>query len=162
MANSPLARTGETPPIVGKGHGVGSLGPSDTTDSGSDIIGGPGVGQADEFIPLDTGTTSDPDVGSGQYGTAADDIGDADMSGDSDSGGTGERAAAGKDIATNRDRMPDHIEQVEQSDDVGSGGIPSEEGSGTSGLATDRGSGTTGGRGSKGVDPSIANRPQNG
>src|SRR5690606_17169510 len=75
MADSPLTRTGETPPVVNKGHGIGSVGPSDTSDSGSDIVGGPGVGQADEFIPLDTGTTSDPDVGSGRQGNAADDIG---------------------------------------------------------------------------------------
>lgn len=143
MANSPLTRTGETPPVVNKGHGIGSVGPSDTSDSGSDIVGGPGIGQEDEFIPLDTGTTSDPDVGSGRYGDAADDIGDEDMSAESDSGGTGERAAAGKDIATNRDRMPDHIEQVKQSDDVGPG-PGANQGSGPSGLESDRAQGTTG------------------
>src|SRR3954449_10040897 len=45
----------------GKGHGTGALGPSDTSDSGSDIQGGPGLSQDDLAIGLDTGTTSDPD-----------------------------------------------------------------------------------------------------
>ena len=143
MADSPLTRTGETPPVVNKGHGIGSVGPSDTSDSGSDIVGGPGIGQSDEFVPLDTGTTSDPDVGSGRRGNAADDIGDADMSAESDSSGTGERAAAGKDIPTNRDRMPDHIEQVEQSDDVGPG-PGGNQGGGPSGMESDRARGATG------------------
>ena len=29
--------------ILGKGHGVGALGPSDTSDSGSDLVGAPGL-----------------------------------------------------------------------------------------------------------------------
>lgn len=143
MADSPLTRTGETPPVVDKGKGVASLGPSDSSDSGSDIVGGPGVGQADEFIPLDAGTTSDPDVGSAHAGSAAADVGDENLSSDSDASGTGERAAAGKDIATNRDRLPDHIEQVKQADDVapGPGG---DTGLQQSGMESDAGSGTAG------------------
>lgn len=143
MADSPLTRTGETPPRVDKGHGIGSLGPSNTSDSGSDIVGGPGIGQADEFLPLDRGTNEDPAAGSGHAGNAADDVGDADMSADSDSSGTGERAAAGKDIATNRDRMPDHIEQVKQSDDVGPG-PGGDQGTQQSGVESDAGAGTAG------------------
>lgn len=42
MANSPLTRTGEKKPVVDKGHGTDALGPSDTSDSGSDIRG-PGL-----------------------------------------------------------------------------------------------------------------------
>lgn len=55
----------------------------------------------------------------------------------------GERDA-GKDSATNRDRLPDHIEQVKQSDDVGSG-PGGDQGGQQSGFDTDRGSGTVGG-----------------
>ena len=29
--------------VVGRGHGTGALGPSDSSDSGSDIAGGPGL-----------------------------------------------------------------------------------------------------------------------
>jgi hypothetical protein len=43
MAASSLTRTGETPPTVRKGHGASALGPSDSTDSGSDVRGGPGA-----------------------------------------------------------------------------------------------------------------------
>jgi hypothetical protein len=43
MATSNLLRTGEKAPVTTKGHGTGALGPSDTSDSGSDIRGGPGV-----------------------------------------------------------------------------------------------------------------------
>ena len=43
MADSTLDYTGEEPAKTGKGHGVGSLGPSDSSDSGSDIVGAPGL-----------------------------------------------------------------------------------------------------------------------
>ena len=46
-----------------------------------------------------------------------------------------------KDMATNRDRLPDHIEQVEQSDDVGPG-AGGDMGGTQSGLDSDAGSGT--------------------
>lgn len=110
---STLNPQGGRRPITSKGHGTGALGPSDSSDSGSDIVGGPGIGQADEFLPLDRGTNTDLAAGSGRGGNAADDIGDGNLDSDSDSVGTGEHAAAGKDdIATNRDRMPDKIEQL--------------------------------------------------
>lgn len=91
-----LNRSGETPDRgLGKGHGTAALGPSDTSDSGSDIRGGPGLNRDDGLLPA-TGTTSDPDI-DGESTTAGPDIGDADLDSDSDSGGTGERAAAGRD-----------------------------------------------------------------
>jgi hypothetical protein len=50
----------------------------------------------------------------------------------------------GKQPATNRDRLPDHIKQVEQSDDVGPGS-GGDRGMRQSGLESDAGSGTAGG-----------------
>jgi hypothetical protein len=80
---------------LGKGHGTRALGPSDLSDSGSDIMGSNGLAD-DEVIPLDTGTTSDLEWSTAGH-TAGPDIGDADLSSDTDSGGTGEHAAAGRD-----------------------------------------------------------------
>ncbi|HET7094039.1 MAG TPA: hypothetical protein VFI22_11185, partial [Thermomicrobiales bacterium] len=78
-----------------KGHGTAALGPSDSSDTGSDIRGGPGLNrEGGLFAP--PGTTSDPDV-DGRDATAGPDIGDADLDSDSDRNGTGERAAAGRD-----------------------------------------------------------------
>jgi hypothetical protein len=55
MARSSLNTTGESNPVVRKGHGTGALGPSDSTDSGSDIVGGPGLNR-DDGLPLQRGT----------------------------------------------------------------------------------------------------------
>ena len=60
MANSTLFRTGEQDPVVTRGHGTSALGPSDSTDSGSDIAGGPGLND-DQGLGFDQGTTSDAD-----------------------------------------------------------------------------------------------------
>ena len=80
---------------LGIGHGTGALGPSDTSDSGSDLIGAAGLADED-MLDLGTGTTSDLESSSAG-GTAGPDVGDANLDSDSDSGGTGERAAAGRD-----------------------------------------------------------------
>jgi hypothetical protein len=95
MPASSLEHSDETPPIVGKGHGTRALGPSDSSDSGSDIVGGPGLNRDDGLLQP-PGTTSDPDV-DGVRVTAGADIGDANLDSDSDRFGTGERAAAGRD-----------------------------------------------------------------
>jgi hypothetical protein len=95
MANSTTEHDGVTPPARTKGHGTASLGPSDSSDSGSDIQGGPGL-YRDGGLFEATGTTSDPDV-DGLGATAGPDIGDANLDSDSDRNGTGERAAAGRD-----------------------------------------------------------------
>jgi hypothetical protein len=100
---------------LGTGHGLDALGPSDTSDSGSDVMGGPGLGGAidNEMTDFDSGNTSDMDTGLAG-GTAGPDLGDADFSGDSDANGTGERAAAGRD-STARDGGDigtDHIERI--------------------------------------------------
>ena len=82
MARSTLNTTGESNPVVRKGHGTGALGPSDSTDSGSDIVGGPGLNH-DDGLPFQRGTTSDPDIDP-RGATAGPDIGDANLDSDSD------------------------------------------------------------------------------
>jgi hypothetical protein len=98
--------------VVGRGHGTGALGPSDSSDSGSDIAGGPGVAQ-EEGLDLGSGTTSDLEQ-SMAGGTAGPDVGDANLDSDTDSGGTGERAAAGRDAVARDggDIDTDHIETI--------------------------------------------------
>jgi hypothetical protein len=101
---------------LGKGHGVGALGPSDITDSGSDVVGGPGFAadlDDDQVLHLDTGTTSDNEA-SFAHDSAGPDIGDANLEGDSDFGGTGERAAAGRDqrLKDGNDIGTDHVESI--------------------------------------------------
>lgn len=93
-----------------KGHGTGALGPSDTSDSASDIAGGPGLIEGD-VIGLDHGTNEDLET---RARTAGVDIGDSDLDSDSDSVGTGEHMTAGRDLAgsANRDVLPDHIERI--------------------------------------------------
>jgi len=95
---------------LGKGHGTDALGPSDSSDSGSDLHGAPGMaGQVG--LGLDTGTTSDPED-STAGNTAGPDVGDANLDSDTDSCGTGERASASRDsVETDgADIDTDHIE----------------------------------------------------
>jgi hypothetical protein len=101
---------------LGKGHGVDSLGPSDISDTGSDVMGGPGFAgnlDDDQVIHLDTGTTSDNEA-SRAGDTAGPDIGDANFDSDSDLGGTGERASAGRDTIAKdgADIDTDHVETI--------------------------------------------------
>ena len=134
MPQSTLNQTGESPADVLKGHGTGALGPSDSSDSGSDIVGNRGLNH-DDGLPLDRGTTSDPDQ-DGRGANAGADIGDADLDSDSDRYGTGERAAAGRDSTEPLDKtfaaqddedlmVPDVPEQ--QADGVESDDRPEEE-----------------------------------
>ena len=97
--------------MVTKGHGTSALGPSDTSDSGSDVVGGPGLIEGDA-IGLDRGTNEDAEAGVAH--TAGADIGDANLDSDSDSVGTGEHAAAGRELRTplDSDRLPDRIERL--------------------------------------------------
>jgi hypothetical protein len=100
---------------LGRGHGTDALGPSDTSDTGSDMQG-PGLSR-DVDLDMEMGTTSDPDA-SMAGGTAGPDVGDANLDSDSDSGGTGERAAASRDSieADGNDIDTDHVEDVEAID----------------------------------------------
>jgi hypothetical protein len=95
---------------IQKGHGTDALGPSDTSDSASDITGGPGLIEGD-VIGLDHGTNEDIE---GRTQTAGADIGDAGLDSDSDSVGTGEHMTAGREPGgrANRDVLPDHIESI--------------------------------------------------
>jgi hypothetical protein len=98
---------------LGKGHGTAALGPSDTSDSGSDIVGGEGLAQQDDAIRLDTGTTSEREKSTARH-TAGPDVGDANLDSDTSSTGTGERATAGRDtvVSAGQDIDADHIEQI--------------------------------------------------
>jgi hypothetical protein len=118
MARSTLNTTSESRTGTRKGCGTRALGPSDSSDSGSDIVGGPGLNRQDG-LPLTRGSTSDPDIDA-PGATAGPDIGDADLDSDSDRYGTGERAAAGRDSTeavdetlTEHDR--DDVEAVHES-----------------------------------------------
>lgn len=107
---------------VTKGHGIGALGPSDSSDSGSDVMGGPGLtSQIDGFGLDHPGTTSDPEA-SFVANTAGPDLGDSNLDSDSDRNGTGERAAASRDTVTEdgTDIGVDHIEYYPELDDDGS------------------------------------------
>lgn len=99
---------------LGKGHGTRALGPSDTSDSGSDLLGADGMAQ-DAGLHFDTGTNDDMERSTARH-TAGPDVGDANLDSDSDSAGTGEHATAGRDTmsADGRDIDVDHIEQVDE------------------------------------------------
>jgi hypothetical protein len=87
----------------GRGHGIRDLGPSDSSDNGSDVRG------------------------------AARRLGDADLDSDSDRFGTGERTAATPDVEgePGKDIAPDRVEEAplgeteadsdEDNDEVGEG-----------------------------------------
>ena len=115
-SSSTLQQTGEEPPETGRGHGTSALGPSDSSDSGSDVIGGPGLAR-DLGLGLESGSTSDPDYGLAG-GTAGPDIGDSDLDSDTDSQGTGERAAAGRDT-TARDGQDISVDRVVDAAEIG-------------------------------------------
>lgn len=97
---------GDRSPQQPSGRTLRDLGPSDTSDTGSDIAGAPG---AIDHLPddLDGGPISDI----GRAAGAGADVGDAEMDGDSDHGGTGEATAAGREPrgVEGADIMPDRI-----------------------------------------------------
>jgi len=107
MPDSTLDVVLSTPPVTDKGHGTCALGPSDTSDSGSDLQG-PGIYEIDaDVLGLDSRTNEDVTHGAG----AGRDIGDANLDSDSDASGTGERASAGRDIdvEAGSDIAPDRL-----------------------------------------------------
>ena len=107
---------------VQKGHGTAALGPSDSSDSGSDLRGAPGLAQQAGHFGLDAGNTNEDEESFAGY-TAGPDIGDPDLDSDSDRQGTGERGAAarykvardGSDIDT------DHVERIVPDEDEDNG-----------------------------------------
>jgi hypothetical protein len=102
MAESTLLHPQDTPPITTKGHGTEALGPSDSSDTGSDVRGGPGLDHEVGIGPR-RGDTSDPDSDRGAT-TAGPDIGDADLDSDTDRQGTGERRTVGRDATEPTDQ----------------------------------------------------------
>jgi hypothetical protein len=107
MPASTLDVDESTPPVTHKGHGTDALGPSDSSDSGSDLQG-PGLYEIDaDVIGLDRGTNEDMP----HAGGAGRDVGDANLDSDTDAGGTGERAAAGRDLddESGSDIAPDRL-----------------------------------------------------
>jgi hypothetical protein len=100
------------------GHGTAALGPSDSSDTGSDIAGGAGLGRnAEPSPPLATGTNSDEHVGTAiTDASAGADIGDSALTSDTDAAGTGERVAAGRDAAEPLDRDRDFHRLVSADD----------------------------------------------
>ena len=78
-----------------KGHDTRSLGPSDSSDSGSDMAG-PGLID-DDKLNLDRGTNEDTEAGRNDIANTGLSVGDTDMEDNSDRHGTGERMAAGKE-----------------------------------------------------------------
>ena len=107
---STLEHNQSSQPALTKGHGTAALGPSDSSDSGSDIQGGPGL-DGDEGLLPPNGTTSDPDI-EPRVASAGADIGDADLDSDTDRNGTGERGAVGRDASLPTDtilRDPDDV-----------------------------------------------------
>ena len=102
-----------------KGTDVKSLGPSDTSDSGSDMAG-PGL-VGDDALHLDRGTNQDPEGGTVGKIEAGASVGDREMDDTSDKDGTGEHLTAGKEprLRTDADR---DVDRVVKSDEAGLGG----------------------------------------
>jgi hypothetical protein len=98
---------------VTRGHGTRALGPSDTSDSGSDLVGAPGLaGQVDGFgIDRQPGADLEESFAGN---TAGPDVGDANLDSDTDSTGTGEAATVPRDMlgADGADIDTDHVEVI--------------------------------------------------
>jgi hypothetical protein len=98
----------EAQPESAEGHDLRSLGPGDSSDSGSDLIG-PGLVD-DDHLGLDRGTSEDTEGGHWLADAGAS-VGDLDLDSTSDRSGTGERMAAGKEpqVRMGGDIAPDRI-----------------------------------------------------
>lgn len=96
---------------LGQGHDAKALGPSDVTDTGSDVQ--PGIKAVEELdIGLDKGTTEDPDTRL------------IEATGDSDATGTGERASIGRDsVEMGGDIDTDRIDRIAADEDADMEGL---------------------------------------
>ena len=111
--------SGGTPRKTPKGHDTRSLGPSDSSDSGSDMAG-PGLID-DDVLNMDRGTNEDTEAGRHDIADAGASVGDLGMDGNSDRSGTGERMAAGKEPAVRPDS--DYgTDRIVGADEAGLGG----------------------------------------
>lgn len=102
-----------------KGHDTRSLGPSDSSDSGSDMAG-PGLLNEDR-LNLDRGTNEDSEEGRRDLADAGASVGNLDMDANSDSTGTGERLTAGKEPGMDLDADRD-TDRVVGPEEAGLGG----------------------------------------
>lgn len=86
-----------------------SIGPSDSSDSGSDLLG-PGLID-DDLLGLDRGTSEDSEGGHLSASDAGASLGDLGADENSDRNGTGEHVTAGKepDVRIAADIAPDRI-----------------------------------------------------
>jgi hypothetical protein len=102
-----------------RGHDLRSLGPSDSSDSGSDLLG-PGLID-DDLLGLDRGTNEDSEGGQLSADDPGASLGDLDADDMSDSVGTGEHLTAGRepDVRIGGDIAADRIVGPEE---VGLGG----------------------------------------
>jgi hypothetical protein len=97
-----------------KGHDLRSLGPSDSSDSGSDLVG---PGQIDDdLLGLDRGTSEDSEGGHLAGSDPGASLGDLGADDNSDRYGTGEHVTAGKEpsVRVAGDISPDRIVGAEE------------------------------------------------
>jgi hypothetical protein len=126
MATSPLDPSnlsGRKDRSLGRGHGTKALGPSDSSDSGSDLVGAPGLATQVDGFGIDRNTNETEDSFANY--TAGPDVGDANLDSDSDRTGTGETAAAARDPvkgdgadidADHIEALPEGLEDLEDAD----------------------------------------------
>src|SRR5258706_4477308 len=88
--NFPAANRQPRPPA---GHDTRSLGPSDSSDSGSDMAG-PGLID-DDALPLDRGTNEDSEAGPAHVANAGPRLGELDIEDNNDRNCTGQGRAPG-------------------------------------------------------------------
>jgi hypothetical protein len=100
---------GQDTPKQPEGHDIRSLGPSDSSDTGADMIG-PGLID-DDALALDRGTNEDSEGGHLYSGEGRASVGQLALDDTSDREGTGVRTSAGKepDIRLGADIAPDRI-----------------------------------------------------
>jgi len=101
------------------GHDTKALGPSDSSDSGSDMAG-PGLIDADA-LNLDRGTNEDSEAGRSDIADSGASVGDLGMDDNSDRYGTGVRQAAGKEPSSGAD-ADRGFDRVVGADEAGLGG----------------------------------------
>lgn len=103
MAHSSLLGSDEVP-VVPPGHDTASLGPSDSSDSGSDLAGVAGHDDSDPGLPVDVATGADRERPETNFESVH-------PGADSDAEGTGERRSAGGDAGPREapDIGPDDI-----------------------------------------------------
>ena len=115
--NFPAGRNARTLP---PGHDIGTLGPSDSSDSGSDMAGPGLLSSEDDLLDLDRGTNEDLETGRYDEISGAG-VGDLDLEDNSDRVGTGEHKTAGREPRTHSGGDID-VDQVVSGKQAGLGG----------------------------------------